>query len=91
LGAIVLDVFAASCSRRGDNGRDDRRFLKALHFFTVHNIAWRALPVEHGACNSVWKRFKRIAARRCGKTARNYGSFVALAPAFVLVKSAHGI
>jgi transposase len=34
------------------------------------------------------KRFKRIALR-CEKTAQNYGSFVALACAFILVKSVH--
>ena len=34
------------------------------------------------------KRFKRIALR-CEKTARNFGSFVALAAAFILIKSVH--
>jgi transposase len=47
-------------SRRGDKGRDDRRFLEALHYFTVHNITWRALPAEFGPWNSVWKRFWRL-------------------------------
>ena len=57
---IVLEVFHASCSRRGDKGRDDRNFLKALHYFTLHNITWRALPAEFGKWNSVWKRFWRL-------------------------------
>ena len=57
---VVLEVFAAARSRRGDKGRDDRRFLEALHFFTVHNITWRALPAEFGKWNSVWKRFWRL-------------------------------
>ena len=43
---IVLQVFRACRSRRGDKGRDDRKFLEALHYFTHHNITWRALPVE---------------------------------------------
>ena len=43
---IVLEVFRTSCSRRGDRGRDDRCFLEALHFFTLHTITWRALPAE---------------------------------------------
>jgi transposase len=34
------------------------------------------------------KRFKRIALR-CEKTAQNYGSFVALALGFNLIKSVH--
>ena len=34
------------------------------------------------------KRFKRIALR-CEKTAQNYGSLVALACAFILIKSVH--
>ena len=58
--AIVLQVFRAVRSRRGDKGRDDRKFLEALHYFTVHNITWRALPVEFGHWNSIWKRFWRL-------------------------------
>ena len=58
--AIVLKVFAASRSRRGDKGRDDRKFLEALHYFVVHNITWRALPAQFGHWNSVWKRFWRL-------------------------------
>lgn len=57
---MVLAVFEASRSRRGDKGRDDRGFLEALHYFTVHNIIWRALPKEYGKWNSVWKRFWRL-------------------------------
>jgi transposase len=56
----VLKVFEASRSRRGDKGRDDRKFLSALHYFVVHNITWRALPAEFGNWNSVWKRFWRL-------------------------------
>ena len=56
----MLEVFAAARSRRGDKGRNDRRFLEALHFFTVHNITWRALPAEFGKWNTVWKRFWRL-------------------------------
>ena len=58
--AIVLQVFEASRSRRGDKGRDDKKFLSALHYFVVHNITWRALPAEFGNWNSVWKRFWRL-------------------------------
>jgi len=60
---IVLQVFAASRSRRGDKGRNDRKFLEALHYFVVHNITWRALPEKFGHWNSVWKRFWRLGAR----------------------------
>lgn len=58
--ALVLEVFRGVRSRRGDKGRDDRRFLEALHYFTVHSITWRALPAEFGPWNSVWKRFWRL-------------------------------
>jgi transposase len=57
---IVLQVFEASRSRRGDKGRDDRKFLEALHYFVVHNITWRALPAHFGHWNTVWKRFWRL-------------------------------
>ena len=56
----ALKVFRAVLPRRGDKGRDDRKFLAALHYFTVHNITWRALPTEFGAWNTVWKRFWRL-------------------------------
>src|SRR2546423_5328736 len=60
---IVVEAFRAARSRRGDKGRDDRKFLEALHYFAVHNIPWRALPAEFGAWNSVWKRFWRLSQR----------------------------
>jgi len=57
---MVVQVFRAVRSRRGDKGRNDRRFLEALHYFTLHNINWRALPAEFGNWNSIWKRFWRL-------------------------------
>ena len=57
---VVLMVFRAVLPRRGDKGRDDRKFLEALHYFTLHNITWRALPAEFGDWNAVWKRFWRL-------------------------------
>jgi transposase len=58
--SIVLEVFDAAQSRSGEPGHDDRKFLEALHFFTVHSVTWRALPREYGKWNSVWKRFWRL-------------------------------
>jgi transposase len=58
--AFAVDLFRAARSGRGDKGRDDRKFLEALHYFSVHNITWRALPKEFGNWNSVWKRFWRL-------------------------------
>ena len=58
--SIVLEVFDAAQSNRGEPGRDDRNFLEAVHYFTVHSITWRALPSEFGKWNSVWKRFWRL-------------------------------
>ena len=57
---IILRVFEASLPRRGDKAKDNRRFLEALFYFTVHNVTWRALPAEFGNWNSVWKRFWRL-------------------------------
>ena len=70
---IVLQVFDASQSRRGDKGRDDRRFLEALHYFVVHNITWRALPEKFGHWNSVWKRFWRLSRTGTFEAARKRG------------------
>lgn len=58
--ANALEIFRASLPRRGAKGRDDRLFLEALHYFSVHNITWRALPDHFGKWNSVWKRFDRL-------------------------------
>lgn len=61
--AFTVNLFRAVRSRRGDKGRDDRKFLEAMHYFTVHNVTWRALPAEFGNWNSVWKRFWRLSRR----------------------------
>jgi transposase len=58
--AHTLTVFRACLPRRGRKGEDDLRFLEALHFFTVENVRWRALPERFGNWNSVWKRFDRL-------------------------------
>lgn len=58
--SVALEVFRASLPRRGDKGRNDRLFPEAMHFFSVHNITWRALPERFGKWNSVWKRFDRL-------------------------------
>ncbi len=57
---FAVELFRSCRSRRGDKGRDDRKFLEALHYFTVNNVSWRALPTEFGKWNSVWKRFSRL-------------------------------
>ena len=58
--SIVLEVFDAVQTRSGEPGHDDRKFLEALHYFTVHTVTWRALPREFGNWISVWKRFWRL-------------------------------
>jgi transposase len=77
---IVLRVFAASRSQRGDKGLDDRKFLEALHYFVVHNITWRALPEKFGHWNSVWKRFWRLSRS---------GTFEAFFDALAASETAH--
>ena len=58
--ANTLEVFRACLHRRGRKAADDRLFLEAMHFFTVENVRWRALPERFGHWNSVWKRFDRL-------------------------------
>jgi transposase len=58
--ALTLAVFDLAQSSRGEPGHNDRQFLEAIHYFTLHNITWRALPAEFGKWNSVWKRFWRL-------------------------------
>jgi transposase len=82
--AVVVEVFRAVRSRRGDKGRDDRKFLEALHYFAVHNITWRALPTEFGNWNSVWKRFWRLS--RAGVFEAFFEALASLSPSAHLVQ-----
>jgi transposase len=61
--AIAVEVFRAAKSRLGEPGHDDRKFLEASHYFTLHSITWRALPLEFSNWNSVWKRLWRLSRR----------------------------
>ena len=81
---ITLAVFRGCLPRRGDKGRDDRRFLEALHFFTVQNVSWRALPAEYGHWNTVWKRFSRLS--RSGVFEAFFQSLADLSPTAHLVQ-----
>lgn len=58
--AHTLEVFRACLPRRGRKASNDRLFLEAMHFFTLENVRWRALPDRFGHWNSVWKRFDRL-------------------------------
>ena len=82
--AIVLQVFRAVRSRRGDKGRDDRKFLEALQYFTVHNITWRALSAGFGHWNSIWKRFWRLS--RAGICEAFFDALAALSESAHLVQ-----
>ena len=82
--ATVLEVFRAARSRRGDKGRDDRKFLEAIHYFAVHNITWRALPAMFGKWNSVWKRFWRLS--RAGVFEAFFQALAGLSPTAHLVQ-----
>ena len=53
-----------ACPVAAGKPRTTRRFLEALHFFTIKNVRWRALPERFGPWNSVWKRFDRLEQRR---------------------------
>lgn len=36
--AIAIEVFRAVRSKRGELGDDDRKFLEAQHYFTLHKV-----------------------------------------------------
>lgn len=57
---ILVALFEASLERRGAKAHDNRVFLQAIIYFSVHSIHWRALPSEFGSWNSVWRRFSRL-------------------------------
>jgi transposase len=80
----VVQVFRACRSRRGDKGRNDRRFLEALHYFCVHNITGRALPAQFGNWNSIWKRFWRLS--QAGVFEAFFDALAATSPAAHLVQ-----
>jgi transposase len=67
IGRTRLRCSGPAClPRRGRKAEDDRRFLEALHFFTVENVRWRALPERFGHWNSVSRRFGRLSSStRC--------------------------
>jgi transposase len=59
---IVVEAFRAARSRRGDKGRDDRKFLEALHYFgSQHHLASLARGVWR--LEQLWKRFWRLSQR----------------------------
>ena len=51
---VALEVFRASLPRRGAKARNDRLFLEALHYFSVHNISWR------GPAGALWQLEQRV-------------------------------
>lgn len=57
---IALEAFRACLPARGAKARNDLLFLEAIHYFSVHNITWHALPARLGHWNTVWKRFSRL-------------------------------
>ena len=81
---VALEVFRASLPRRGAKARDDRLFLEALHYFSVHNISWRALPERFGNWNSMWKRFDRLS--KAGVFEAFFDHLAALSPSAHLVQ-----
>jgi transposase len=68
---LVVQIFRACRTRRGVQGRHDRKFLEALHHLAIYKLSWRELPAGFGNWNSVWKRYWRW--RRLG----TFDSFLA--------------
>ncbi len=81
---VALEVFRAALPRRGAKARSDRLFLEALHYFSVHNMSWRALPERFGNWNSVWKRFDRLS--KAGVFEAFFDHLAALSPSAHLVQ-----
>jgi transposase len=82
--AHTLAVFRACLPRRGRKAADDRLFLEALHFFTVENVRWRALPERFGPWNSVWKRFDRLS--KAGVFEAFFDALAAMSPSAHLIQ-----
>ena len=80
----TLRVFRACLPSRGRKAADDRRFLEALHFFTVENVRWRALPKEYGHWNTVWKRFSRLS--KAGVFEAFFDTLAAMSPSAHLIQ-----
>ena len=56
---IALEVFDAVQSTRGEPGHDDRRFLEAIHYFTVlHGPQDYLASIAQG----IWKLEQRMEA-----------------------------
>jgi transposase len=83
----TLMVFRACLPRRGRKAADDRKFLEAMHFFTVENVRWRALPKEYGNWNTVWKRFERL-SKAGVREAQSYGRSAARTALLALARIA---
>jgi transposase len=56
----TLAVFRACLPRRGGKAENDRRFLEALHFFTVANVRWRACQIVLRPLEQRVERFDRL-------------------------------
>ena len=57
--STVLQVFDAAQSSRGEPGHDDRKFLEAIHYFTVHSVRG-AHSLANMANGTARKRFWRL-------------------------------
>src|SRR5271163_4665855 len=74
--AHTLAVFRACLPRRGRKAEDDRRFLEALHFFTVENVRWRGRPEQKGAggasARALARRLHHENPRKIGRLRRHH-------------------
>lgn len=80
----TVTIFRACLPRRGRKAANDRLFLEALHFFTVENVRWRALPERLGHWNTVWKRFDRLS--KAGVFEAFFDTLAAMSPSAHLVQ-----
>ncbi len=63
---IVVAAFRAARSRRGEKGRDDRKFLEALHYFTLLLVYPDMVEERGGPFHKGGRKAKLSAARAAG-------------------------
>lgn len=57
--ARIASLVSGKPEDRGSTGRDNRLFVEAVLWVARNEAAWRDLPPQFGAWNSVFRRYRR--------------------------------